>query len=98
LQDVHWSEGLFGYFPTYTLGNVYAGCLHETLRAALPNLDADLAKGDTTPATTWLRKNLQQYGGLRSPAETISHAAGVTATEGPLLDYLERKFTGIYEL
>ncbi len=98
LQDVHWSEGLFGYFPTYTLGNVYAGCLHEALRAALPNLDADLAKGDTTSATAWLRENLQQHGGLREPTETIKHAAGMTPTEGPLLEYLETKFAGIYGL
>ncbi len=98
LQDVHWSEGLFGYFPTYTLGNVYAGCLHDALRQDLPDLDADLAKGDTSRATGWLRNNLQQYGGLRTPAQTIEHAAGVTPSEAPLLDYLDDKFAGIYGL
>ncbi len=98
LQDVHWSEGLFGYFPTYTLGNVYAGCLHEALRKAVPGLDDDLARGDTSRATGWLRENLQQHGGLRTPVETIAHAAGVAPTEGPLLEYLEAKFSGIYGL
>lgn len=98
LQDVHWSEGLFGYFPTYTLGNVYAGCLHEALRAAVPGLDDDLARGDTSQATNWLRENLQQFGGLRTPVETISHATGTAPSEAPLLDYLETKFTGIYGL
>lgn len=98
LQDVHWSEGLFGYFPTYTLGNVYAGCLHEALRAALPDLDDDLAQGDTSRATGWLRENLQQHGGLRSPVDTIEHAAGMTPSEGPLLDYLDAKFRAIYDL
>ena len=61
LQDVHWSVGLFGYFPTYTLGNVYAGCLHKALRAAVPDLDAQLARGDTAAATGWLRENLQRH-------------------------------------
>ena len=98
LQDVHWSEGLFGYFPTYTLGNVYAGCLHMALREAVPGLDDDLAQGKTSRATGWLRENLQQFGGLRTPVETILHATGTAPSEGPLLDYLEEKFSGIYRL
>ena len=98
LQDVHWSEGLFGYFPTYTLGNVYAGCLHTALRKAVPDLDDDLVRGDTTRATGWLRDNLQQFGGLRTPVDTIAHATGEAPSEAPLLDYLEEKFGGIYGL
>jgi carboxypeptidase Taq len=96
LQDVHWSEGLFGYFPTYTLGNVYAGCLHASLRAAVPDLDDDLARGDTSRATGWLRENLQRFGGLREPRATIELAAGFAPSEGPLLDYLEAKYHAIY--
>ena len=98
LQDVHWSEGLFGYFPTYTLGNVYAGCLHQALRAAVPGLDADLARGDTSAATGWLRDNLQRHGGHYEPREVVRRAAGVVPSEGPLLDYLEAKFRGIYRI
>ncbi len=98
LQDVHWSEGLFGYFATYTLGNVYAGCLHETLRAALPDLDRDLALGDATSATAWLRENVQRHGGRFTPRETITRATGEAPTEAPLLAYLEAKFGGIYGL
>jgi carboxypeptidase Taq len=98
LQDVHWSEGLFGYFPTYSLGNVYAGCLNAAMHTALPSLDADLARGDTSQATGWLRANLQQFGGLRTPVETIAHATGAAPSEMPLLDYLEDKFRGIYRL
>ena len=96
LQDVHWSVGLFGYFPTYSLGNVYAGCLHDALRAALPNLDDDLAKGDTTAATGWLRDHLQTHGGLRPPRETIAFASGVDPSPEPLLSYLEAKFGALY--
>ncbi|MEM7723978.1 MAG: carboxypeptidase M32 [Pseudomonadota bacterium] len=98
LQDVHWSVGLFGYFPTYSLGNVYAGCLHEVLRADIPDLDDHLAKGDPSPATTWLRANLQQHGGLRTPRETIIHATGRDISEAPLLDYLDAKFAALYGL
>ncbi len=98
LQDVHWPVGLFGYFPTYALGNVYAGCLNDALRKAVPELDNDLARGDTTRATAWLRTNVQQFGGLRTPVDTITHATGHAPTEGPLLDYLEAKFSGIYGL
>jgi Zn-dependent carboxypeptidase len=98
LQDVHWSLGLFGYFPTYTLGNVYAGCLHAAMRRALPELDSDLERGDLSPATGWLREAVQRHGGLYEPRETIARATGETPGEGPLLDYLEAKFGQIYDL
>lgn len=98
LQDVHWSCGLFGYFPTYTLGNVYAGCLNQALHKAVPDLDDQLAKGDTSAATGWLRETLQRHGGLRTPRDTIAHACGFDPHEGPLLDYLEAKFAGLYGL
>ncbi len=98
LQDVHWSAGLFGYFPTYTLGNVYAGCLNAAMRRDLPNLDDHLARGDTAPATGWLRGKLQRHGGLRAASGTIEHTCGFVPTEAPLLDYLEAKFTDLYAL
>lgn len=98
LQDVHWSVGLFGYFPTYSLGNVYSGCLYQALRRDVPGLDGQLAAGDTSAATGWLRQNLQQFGGLRSPRDTIIHAAGVEPSHQPLLSYLNEKFGLIYDL
>ncbi|WP_299768171.1 carboxypeptidase M32 [uncultured Tateyamaria sp.] len=98
LQDVHWSVGLFGYFPTYSLGNVYAGCLHEALRAAVPNLDAQLAQGDTSAATAWLRDNLQTHGSLYEPREVIERASGRSPGPEPLVAYLRNKFAGIYRL
>jgi carboxypeptidase Taq len=96
LQDVHWSVGLFGYFPTYTLGNVYAGCLHTALRKAVPGLDAQLSAGDLQEATGWLKQNVQQQGGLHRPREVIAKACGFEPNEGPLLDYLDAKFGDIY--
>ncbi len=98
LQDVHWSVGLFGYFPTYTLGNVYAGCLNTAMRSAIPDLDEAFARGETQGATEWLRENVQRFGGLRTPRDTIANACGFEPTEAPLLDYLEAKFRAIYGL
>ncbi|MGR3698355.1 MAG: carboxypeptidase M32, partial [Roseovarius sp.] len=92
LQDVHWSVGLFGYFPTYSLGNLYAGCLFAALQAAVPELEAQLARGDLTAATAWLRASVQRHGGLYEPAEVIERAVGAAPTAGPLLDYLDVKF------
>ncbi|TDK45014.1 carboxypeptidase M32 [Antarcticimicrobium luteum] len=96
LQDVHWSVGLFGYFPTYSLGNVYAGCLHEALRKAVPDLDDQLARGETGGATAWLRDNVQRHGGLFRPAEVIERASGRVPGPEPLLTYLEAKFAALY--
>ncbi|WP_306044195.1 carboxypeptidase M32 [Nioella sp. MMSF_3534] len=96
LQDVHWSVGLFGYFPTYTLGNVYAGCLFQTLRNDLPNVDAQMAKGDLSGATGWMAQNLQTHGGLYEPREVVERAARAPVSEAPLLDHLDAKFGAIY--
>lgn len=98
LQDVHWSVGLFGYFPTYSLGNLYAGCLHLALRRDVPDLDAALASGDASPATGWLRENVQRHGGRYVPREVVARACGFAPEAGPLLDYLEAKFGAIYRL
>ena len=98
LQDVHWSVGLFGYFPTYSLGNVYAGCLYETLRENCPTLDNDLRVGNLAPATDWLRNSLQCHGALKLPRKTISDACAFEPSEQPLLAYLQKKFSDIYDL
>tara|TARA_R110000796_G_scaffold3763_10_gene14418 strand:- start:3337 stop:4812 length:1476 start_codon:yes stop_codon:yes gene_type:complete len=98
LQDVHWSVGLFGYFPTYTLGNVYAGCLYDALRGDIHTLDTDLAQGNTSAATGWLRQKVQTHGSLYEPRQLIAQAAGKSASETPLLAYLQRKFSQLYNL
>jgi carboxypeptidase Taq len=96
LQDVHWSCGIFGYFPTYTLGNLYAGCLMKALRSEVAGLDAMMARGDVSAATGWLRERLQRHGGRYLPREVVQQACGFAPSEGPLLDYLEAKFGEIY--
>ncbi|MBV0891637.1 carboxypeptidase M32 [Paracoccus sp. Z118] len=98
LQDIHWAVGLFGYFPTYALGNVYAGCLNAALRDAVPDLDESLAGGEAEPAVEWLRENLQRHGSLHPPRELMERATGSSVSEAPLLDYLDAKFGEIYGL
>ena len=98
LQDVHWSSGAIGYFPTYSLGNVYAGCLHAALRRDVPGLDAALAEGDTSPATDWLKANVQVHGGRFEAKDVIRRASGTEPGVGPLADYLDEKFGDIYEV
>ncbi len=98
LQDVHWAVGLFGYFPTYSLGNVYSGCLFKAMEGDLKALEADLEQGDTSRATTWLGERVQRHGGLYEPGELIEKACGFAPEVAPLLEYLEAKFARIYRL
>lgn len=98
LQDVHWAVGLFGYFPTYALGNVYAGCLNQAMREAVPDLNEALANGDAGPGVEWLRENVQRHGGLMPPRRLIENATGAAISPEPLLDYLDEKFARIYAL
>jgi carboxypeptidase Taq len=98
LQDVHWSVGLFGYFPTYSLGNIYAGELFAAMSTDLPQLQNDLGQGDTTAALAWLSSKIHQHGALYTPRETITRAVGHQPTAAPLLAYLNTKFGEIYAL
>ncbi|MEM7057037.1 MAG: carboxypeptidase M32 [Pseudomonadota bacterium] len=98
LQDVHWSCGLFGYFPTYSLGNVYAGCLDKAMRGDLPDRDQMVSSGDLAPVVTWLREKVHRTGSLLAPGEVIAEATGAEPSEAALLDYLDAKFGAIYGL
>lgn len=96
LQDIHWPYGLFGYFPTYAVGNIYAASLHEAMRRDLPELDVAMADGDLGPAIGWLSRSVQQAGSLHEPHELMLRATGKPVTEEPLLTYLEAKFGELY--
>ena len=98
LQDVHWSEGLFGYFPTYSLGNVYAGCLFEAMQIQIPALNENLNSGDLTEAIAWLANSVQKHGSLYSPVDLIQNACGFDITAEPLISYIEKKFSSTYNL
>ena len=98
LQDVHWSIGAFGYFPTYTLGNLNAGCLFEKMKKDIPNMDESFEKGDVSSATTWLTENIHQHGSVYEPADLIKKATGKNFTPEPFLNYLDEKFSDMYEV
>lgn len=98
LQDVHWPVGLFGYFPTYTLGNVYAATLDAAIRADIPDLDAQVAAGDFAPLLAWLRPRVHRRGKLAAPEAIIAEAAGRKPEPAILLAALERKYGELYDL
>jgi carboxypeptidase Taq len=98
LQDVHWPEGLFGYFPTYSLGNVIAGQLWEAAHEALPDLDQRIERGELEPLRDWLREHVHRHGRKLEPAEIVERATGRPIEIGPYLRYLSRKYAEIYGL
>ena len=98
LQDVHWPAGLFGYFPTYTLGNIYSGCIYEKMIIDVPNLMNDLSNGNTQDARKWLKTNIHKHGSIKSPNNLLLDAIQYQPNEKPLLNYLRKKFTNLYNL
>jgi carboxypeptidase Taq len=98
LQDVHWSEGLFGYFPTYSLGNVIAGQLWEAAHDALPDLERHIERGELEPLGDWLREHVHRHGRKLEPAEIVQRATGRPIEIGPYVRYLSRKYGEIYGL
>ncbi len=98
LQDVHWSVGLLGYFPTYALGNLMSVQLFEAARAANPDLDDDLRAGRFGPLLGWLRENVHAHGSRYHPDALLQRATGSALDAAPYLRYLERKYGAIYRL
>jgi carboxypeptidase Taq len=98
LQDVHWSGGGIGYFPTYSLGNILAAQLFEAAGTAIPNLPAEIERANFAPLLAWLKTNVHQYGKKYPPAELIVRATGRPLTTEPYLRYLRTKFTEVYDL
>ncbi len=96
LQDVHWSLGLFGYFPTYSLGNIYAGQLNETLRKNFTDIDAKIAYGKTDNILGWLRENIHSHGSILAPEILVEKTVGAPVSADPLLNYLEEKYGEIF--
>lgn len=95
LQDVHWAAGLFGYFPTYSLGDVIAGQLWALAERDLPELEEQLRRGELGPLREWLRERLHRHGAKFEPAELIERITGGPLDPGPLLAQLERKYAAL---
>jgi carboxypeptidase Taq len=98
LQDVHWSGGAFGYFPSYSLGNMYGAQMMDIARQKLPELDRQVAAGQLLPLKEWLTEHVYQYGKLLMPAEIIERISGKPLQSSYLCDYLENKYRDIYRL
>lgn len=96
LQDVHWTFA-FGYFPTYTLGNLYGAQIYHTLRK-IPDFDQRLAAGETTFILEWLRERIYRFGAIYQPNELIQQITGEAANPQYLVQYLTQKFLQLYEL
>ena len=98
LQDVHWSNGLFAYFPTYTIGNVLSVQFFDAAVAAHPSIPADMSQGKFDHLLGWLQENIYQHGRMYDPNELVRRATGRTMDVQPYLRYLQTKFGEVYGL
>ncbi|WP_256757447.1 carboxypeptidase M32 [Cohnella sp. WQ 127256] len=98
LQDVHWSGGAFGYFPSYSLGNMYGAQMMNIARQKLPDLEQQVASGQLLPLKEWLTDLVYQHGKLLNPSEIIERISGEPLQSSYLCDYLENKYREIYRL
>jgi len=98
LQDIHWSIGAFGYFATYTLGNLISAQLWEAYQRANPDRDEQIRRGDFAPLLAWLRKSIHQHGRKYRAQELVERVTGSRIDPEPYLGYLERKYRPVYGL
>ncbi len=96
MQDTHWASGLYGYFPSYALGNIYSGQMLAKIREAIPDWRSQLAAGNLKRVQQWLGENVHSQGDLYDPAELITRIAGKKLDAEPYLEYLEEKYCALY--
>ena len=98
LQDVHWSIGAMGYFPTYSLGNILSAQLWNRVLDARPETENDISNGDFSVLLSWLRDNIHRFGKTYTPKELIRRATGNALDVAPYAQYLNKKFGALYGL
>jgi carboxypeptidase Taq len=96
LQDVHWSAGLFGYFPSYALGNLYAAQFWDAVRKAMPDIAERIGSGDLASLLGWLRANVHAPGAALLPGELVVRATGASLDPSHFVRYLNEKYSRIY--
>jgi carboxypeptidase Taq len=96
MQDTHWPSGYFGYFPSYTLGNIYSGQLLAKIKQDVPNWRRQLAEGNLKDITTWLKENVHSQSNLYDPVELIKKITGNTLDAKAYLEYLQEKYGALY--
>ena len=97
LQDVHWSQGPMGYFPTYTLGNLYAAQFTAKMRKEL-NIEDLVVKGELGAILSWLRTNIHKYGSLYWPDELVRRVTSQRPNPNYFLNYIKNKYSKIYKV
>ena len=98
LQDIHWSAGLIGYFPTYSLGNLYAAQFFDQADRDLGGLADQFAAGEFQPLREWLRENIHRPGQCYTAAELVQHVTGQPLSHVHLMKYLRGKYGPLYGL
>lgn len=97
LQDVHWSGGAFGYFPSYALGNLYSAQIYASIKNQVPDFDELVKKGHFEPILFWLQKNIFSMGKRYTPAQLIKKITGKPLDPQYFFEYLEEKYKSIYK-
>ena len=97
LQDMHWSDGSFGYFPSYLLGSIYDGMYLEAIQKDLGDLDTVLENGRILDITHWLKEKIHRFGSMYNSKEVIERVCGKEISAQPLLRYFEEKYSKVYE-
>jgi carboxypeptidase Taq len=98
LQDVHWSLGAFGYFPTYTLGNLYSVQFFEQAKLEIPHLEDEIAAGQLMVLRRWLEQKIHRWGRMFTPDHLAQRVTGTGVKPDPFLNYLEKKYGELYQL
>jgi len=98
MQDTHWASGLYGYFPSYALGNIYSGQILEKMEKDLPDWRKLIESGNFKQIKEWLVKNVHSYGNLYDPAELLVKITGKKELHvKPYLNYLTEKYSKLYQ-
>jgi carboxypeptidase Taq len=98
LQDVHWSGGMIGYFPTYALGNLVSVQLWEVINRDIPNLEAQIEQGEFGSLLSWLREKVHSHGAKYDPQDLVQRVTGSKIDPQPYVGYLKKKYSDIYGL
>jgi carboxypeptidase Taq len=96
MQDIHWASGLYGYFPSYALGNIYSGQLLTCMEKEIQDWKTQVSKGDFENVKQWLIRNVHSQGNLYNPPDLIKLIAGKEISVSPYINYLKKKYSMIY--
>lgn len=98
LQDVHWSAGMFGYFPSYMLGNLYSAQIFAQVKKEIPDLNEHIAQGDLASLLGWLREKVHRFGKIYEPKELMTLITGEEPNPSYFMSYITDKYSQVYQL